>query len=405
MTALPDIPEYEDEDLEPADPNQYSGPLEWYWHFQQRQDFESDSEQLRVLEKLENLFGELEDYRQYRAGRLNRLVTNFGAGRKPPRGMYIWGGVGRGKSLMMDAFFKVSRHRRKRRVHFHEFMREIHARMRALSGTEDPLEAISTEIARELRLLCFDEFHVSDIADAMILARLLELLIAKGVVFVMTSNYDPDGLYPNGLQRARFLPAIGILKRDLDVVALGDGMDHRRRILERLRVWYTPPGEEADAHLADFFEAVTKASYVTEGAVEAGGRPIPFRRRAKGVVWFDFGPLCMEPHSQSDYLEIASGYHTVLVSGLPQLSSAQTDVIRRLTWLVDVFYDRKVRLVISAEVQPEDLVAPATEQTGPGRMVRNEFLRTASRLREMQSRDYFARKHASAENPQVMQSR
>jgi cell division protein ZapE len=405
MATATDIPEYEDEDLEPADPNQYSGPLEWYWHFQQRQDFESDSEQLHVLEKLENLFGELEDYRQYRAGRLNRLVTNLGAGRKPPRGMYIWGGVGRGKSLMMDAFYKVSRHRRKRRVHFHEFMREIHARMKALSGTEDPLEAIATEIARELRLLCFDEFHVSDIADAMILARLLELMIAKGVVFVMTSNYEPDGLYPHGLQRARFLPAIAILKRDLDVVALGGGMDHRRRILERLRVWYTPPGEEADLHLADFFEAVTKASYVTEGAVEAGGRPIPYRRRAKGVVWFDFAPLCMEPHSQSDYLEIAGGYHTVLVSGVPQLSSAQTDVIRRLTWLVDVFYDRKVRLVISAEVQPEDIVAPAAEQTGPGRMVRTEFLRTASRLREMQSRDYFARKHASADNPQVMQSR
>ena len=405
MTAAADIPEYEDEDLEPADPNQYSGPFEWYWHFQQRQDFESDSDQLRVLEKLERLFGELEDYRQYRAGRLNRLVTNLGAGRKPPRGMYIWGGVGRGKSLMMDAFFKVSRHRRKRRVHFHEFMREIHARMRALPGTEDPLEVISTEIARELRLLCFDEFHVSDIADAMILARLLELLIAKGVVFVMTSNYDPDGLYPNGLQRARFLSAIAVLKRDLDVVALGGGTDHRRRILERLKVWYTPPGEEADAHLADFFEAVTKASFVTGGAVEAGGRPIPYRRRAKGVVWFDFAPLCMEPHSQADYLEIAGGYHTVLVSGVPQLASAQTDVIRRLTWLVDVFYDRKVRLVISAEVEPEDLVAPATEQTGPGRMVRNEFLRTASRLREMQSRDYFARKHASAENPQVMQSR
>jgi cell division protein ZapE len=405
MSPAADIPEYEDEDLEPADPNQYSGPLEWYWHFQQRQDFESDSEQLRVLEKLERLFGDLEDYRQYRAGRINRLVTNLGAGRRPPRGMYIWGGVGRGKSLMMDAFYKVSRHRRKRRVHFHEFMREIHSRMKALSGTEDPLEAIAAEIARELRLLCFDEFHVSDIADAMILGRLLELLIGKGVVFVMTSNYDPDGLYPNGLQRARFLPAIEILKRELDVVALGDGMDHRRRILERLRVWYTPPGEAADGHLADFFEAVTKASFVTGGTLEAGGRPIPFRRRAKGVVWVDFAPLCMEPHAQGDYLEIARGYHTVLVSGVPQLTSAQTDVIRRLTWLVDVFYDRKVRLVVSAEVQPEDLVAPAGEQTGPGRMVRTEFARTASRLREMQSRDYFARKHASADNPQVMQSR
>jgi cell division protein ZapE len=306
---------------------------------------------------------------------------------------------------MMDAFYKVSRHRRKRRVHFHEFMREIHARMRALSGTEDPLDAIATGIAKELRLLCFDEFHVSDIADAMILARLLELLIAKGVVFVMTSNYPPDGLYPNGLQRARFLPAIEVLKRDLDVIGLGGGTDHRRRILEGYRVWYSPPGEEADAQIAQFFEAMTKAAFEAGGAIEVGGRPLPFRQRAKGVVWFDFEPLCVEPRSQLDYLEIASGYHTVMVSGVPQLRPAQTDVIRRLTWLVDVFYDQRVRLVMSAEAPPEDLVAAATDVTGPGRMVRNEFARTASRLREMQSKDYFARKHASAENPQVLRAR
>ena len=319
--------------------------------------------------------------------------------------MYIWGGVGRGKSLMMDAFYKVCRHRRKRRVHFHEFMREIHARMRAYSGTEDPLEAVSTDIARELRLLCFDEFHVSDIADAMILARLLELVIDKGVVFVMTSNYPPDGLYPNGLQRARFLPAIEIIKRELDVVALDGGTDHRRRILEGFRVWYSPPGEEADQHLAQFFDAVTKAAFERDGTIAIGGRALPFRQRAKGVVWFDFEALCMEPRSQNDYLEIASGYHTVLVSGVPQLQPAQTDVIRRLTWLVDVLYDQRVRLAMSSEAQPEDLVAPSRELTGPGRMVRNEFARTASRLREMQSRDYFARKHASAENPQVLRAR
>jgi cell division protein ZapE len=277
--------------------------------------------------------------------------------------------------------------------------------MRALSGTQDPLDAISTEIAKELRLLCFDEFHVSDIADAMILGRLLELLIAKGVVFVMTSNYEPDGLYPNGLQRARFLPAIATLKRELDVVALGGGTDHRRRILEGFRVWYSPPGEEADQHLAQFFEAVTKAGFERDGAIEAGGRPLAFRQRAKGVLWVDFDDLCVQPRSQNDYLEIASGYHTVIVSGVPQLQPAQTDVIRRLTWLVDVFYDQRVRLAMSAEVPPEDLVAPAWEDTGPGRMVRSEFARTASRLREMQSRDYFARKHASAENPQVLRAR
>ena len=283
-----------------VDPSEFSGPLEWYWHFSQRNDFETDSEQLKVLGELQRLFEELEDYRQYRQGRLNRLVTHLGAGRKPPRGMYIHGGVGRGKSLMMDAFFKVSRHRRKRRVHFHEFMREIHPRMRELSGQEDPLDTISTEIAKELRLLAFDEFHVSDIADAMILARLLELLVAKGVVLVMTSNYPPDGLYPNGLQRARFLPAIEILKRDLDVLPLEGDVDHRRRLLASLPVYYVPADAAADAALARFFDAMTKASFAAGGTIPVGGREIPFRRRAKGIIWFEFAALFETPRSQVD---------------------------------------------------------------------------------------------------------
>ena len=385
------------------EPQEFSGPLEWYWHFSQRGDFEADSDQLKVLGELERLFGELEEYRQYRAGPINRLVTNLGAGRKPPRGMYIWGGVGRGKSLLMDAFFKVSRHRRKRRVHFHEFMREIHSRMRALSGQEDPLEIIAGEIARELRLLAFDEFHVSDIADAMILARLMELLIARGVVLVMTSNYRPDDLYPNGLQRTRFLPAIEILKRDLDVVPLEGAVDHRRRLLDSLGVYYMPLGEQAEAQMARFFEAMTKASYAENGTLEIGGRHVAFRRRAKGVIWFEFAELCEKPRSQVDFLEIASAYHTVLVSNVRRMAPSQTDVVRRFTWLVDVFYDQRVKLVLSAEAAPEELVIAAEQNSGPERMVQKEFGRTASRLREMQSRDYFSRKHASAENPRVME--
>jgi cell division protein ZapE len=403
MQAVPEIPIPEngrDEEIEAGD---FSGPLEWYWHFSQRTDFETDSEQLKVLEKLQRLFEQLEDYRQYRQGKINRLVTNLGAGRRPPRGIYIWGGVGRGKSLMMDAFFKVSRHKRKRRVHFHEFMREIHARMKALSGQEDPLEIISTEIAHELRLLAFDEFHVSDIGDAMILGRLLELLIAKGVVFVMTSNYRPDELYPNGLQRARFLPAIEVLKLELDVVHLGGATDHRRRLLDALSVYYTPLDGEADSHLAHFFEAMTKATYAEDGTIEIGGRPLAFRRRAKGVLWVDFAQLCEKPRSQVDYLEIASAYHTVLVSDVPCLDPQRQDAARRFTWLVDVFYDQRVKLVLTAAAPPERLLGEAGEGSGAERMLRAEFARTASRLREMQSRDYFARKHASAENPHVMQ--
>jgi len=400
MTPV-EIPEFEDS-VEEIEAGEFSGPLEWYWHFSQRHDFQADSDQLRVLEHLQKLFEDLEDYRHYRAGKINRLVTNLGAGRKPPRGMYIWGGVGRGKSLMMDAFFKVLPHKRKRRVHFHEFMREIHARMRDLPGQEDPLDPISAQIARELRVLAFDEFHVSDIADAMILGRLLELMIARGVVLVMTSNYRPDDLYPNGLQRARFLPAIEILNRDLEVVELVGSTDHRRRILDALSVYYTPIDEKADAHLAMFFGAMTKATYAENGSIEVGGRPLAFRRRAKGVVWFDFAELCDKPRSQVDFLEIASAYHTVLVSNVRRMNAAQTDVVRRFTWLVDVFYDQRVKLVLSAEAQPEELVQASDSAPPHELMVRKEFARTASRLREMQSRDYFSRRHASAEDPRVL---
>jgi cell division protein ZapE len=405
VTEPAGIEAFDGEELVDEEPSHFSGPLEWYWHFSQRADFQTDSDQLRVLNELDRLFGELEEYRQYRSGKINRLVTNLGAGKKPPRGMYIWGGVGRGKSLMMDAFFKVSRHRRKRRVHFHEFMREIHNRLRAQSGEEDPLEAIAVEIARELRLLCFDEFHVSDIADAMILGRLLEKLIDKGLVIVLTSNYKPDDLYPNGLQRERFLPAIAVINEHLDVFNLGGGTDHRRRLLDELKVYYSPIDDHADANLALFFEAMTKATYAQNETIEVGGRSLTYRRRAKGVIWFSFAELFEKPRSQMDYLEVASAYHTVLISGVPQMKPEKTDVVRRFTWLVDVFYDQRVKLVLSAEVQPEALVAPAAETTGPQKMVVKEYARTASRLREMQSKDYFSRKHASATNPQVMQTK
>src|SRR5258706_9065291 len=288
------------------DPSDFGGPLEWYWHFSQRADFQTDSEQLKVLTRLERLFSELEEFRQYRQGTINRLVTHLGVGKKPPRGVYIWGGVGRGKSLMMDAFYKVSRHRRKRRVHFHEFMREVHARLRALSGEQDPLDIIAADVAREVRLLCFDERHVCDIVDAMIVARLLELLIANGVVLVMTSTYRPDDLYPHVLQRSRFLPAIEILKRELDVVELAGTVDHRRRLLDSLSVYYSPIDEHADSHLARFFEAMTKATFSENGAIAVGGRDIAYRRRAKGVIWFDFAERFEETRSQVDYPGIAS---------------------------------------------------------------------------------------------------
>ena len=393
-----------------------SSPLEWYWKFSQQSDFESDPAQLAVLEHLERLHEDLEQYRQYRQGKINRLVTNFGGGKKPPRGLYVWGGVGRGKSLMMDAFYNVCTLKRKRRVHFHEFMREIHAEMKAHNGEEDPLDRVSDKIARQLRLLCFDEFHVSDIADAMILGRLVEKLIDRGVVLVMTSNYQPDDLYPNGLQRARFLPAIETLKAELEVVEIAGERDHRRRILESIPVYHTPVTAASEQALARAFEAMSKATYSAHGQITIGSREFAFQRRAKGVIWFAFDELCVKARSQVDYLEIAGGYHTVLVSGIPQLHAKnRADVVRRLTWLVDVFYDQRVKLICSAEAEPEWLVvdervtsklaasAKAKSAGDATLMVSAEFGRTASRLKEMQSKDYFSRKHASAADPRVLE--
>jgi cell division protein ZapE len=288
--------------------------------------------------------------------------------------------------------------------------------MRAHSGEEDPLDAVSNTIAKQLRLLCFDEFHVSDIADAMILGRLLELLTAKGVVLVMTSNYRPDDLYPSGLQRARFLPAIELLKRDLEVLEIGGERDHRRRILESIPVYHTPPDAAAEQALGRAFSAMSKSGFAAGGSLTIGNRPMGFIRRAKGVVWFDFNELCVKPRSQMDYLEIASQYHTVLISNIPQLHAKnRADVVRRFTWLVDVFYDQRVKLICSANATPEWLVVDdrvaganaslgATTATDASMMVSAEFARTASRLREMQSKEYFSRKHASADNPKVLQT-
>jgi cell division protein ZapE len=285
----------------------------------------------------------------------------------------------------MDAFFKVLPHRRKRRVHFHEFMREIHARLRALSGQEDPLDAISTDIARELRLLAFDEFHVADIADAMILARLLELMIAKGVVMVLTSNYRPDDLYPNGLQRARFLPAIALIERHCAIVRLLAAQDYRLRELSRAGVYFTPLGAAAEQALDACFGHIAPCARRPEAEIVVNGRAIAVKRRAEGVIWFDFAALCEGPRAVADYIELAQSFNTVLISGVPRFSPQMEDAARRFVNLIDEFYDHGVNLVLSAAAAPAGLYG--------GERLRAEFARTQSRLIEMQSSEYLARAH------------
>jgi cell division protein ZapE len=264
---------------------------------------------------------------------------------------------------------------RKRRVHFHHFMREIHRELDELRGTEDPLAALAERTAERYRLICFDEFHVSDIADAMILGRYLEQVMDRGVEFVMTSNYSPDGLYPNGLQRERFLPAIEFIKQRLDVVAVDNGTDYRRLKMEKLKVYHV--GD--DAPLARIF-AELKDVEEEDHPLDVEGRTIAYRKRAGGLVWFDFDVLCGGARSYADYVDLAKRFHTVMLSNIPRMSPKDSDAARRFTWLVDVFYDDRVNLIVSAAAEPEELF-PAGEQAA-------EFQRTVSRLHEMQSVEY-----------------
>jgi cell division protein ZapE len=279
----------------------------------------------------------------------------------------------------MDTFFATVPVIRKARVHFHEFMRGVHAELHELKGTAEPLDDVAQRIARRHRLICFDEFHVSDIADAMILYRLFDRLFALNVGFVITSNYAPDTLYPDGLHRDRMLPAIDLLKARLDVVQVDGGVDYRRRAMERIEAYICPWGARAEETLAAAFDRVAQAED-DDPVLIIESRTIRARRRAGGVVWFDFAVLCGGPRSQNDYLELAAQFHTVVLSNVPKMSAGQASEARRFTWLVDVLYDHRVKLLLSAEV-------PAAELYAAGALS-NEFTRTVSRLEEMQSRVY-----------------
>jgi len=338
-----------------------------------KRGFVSDPAQWRAVERLQRLYQEWSAYKARRSTALRRMLV------KPPlpKGVYLWGGVGRGKSFLMDAFFLCAPLVRKRRVHFHHFMREIHRELDGLKGTEDPIAAVAERTARRNRLLCFDEFHVGDIADAMILGRFLEQVMERGVVLCMTSNYAPDALYPNGLQRERFLPAIALLKARLDVLEVDSGVDYRRRKMERLRAYHVGPDGEQE--LEQIFQALKDVEQERH-ALDVEGRQIAYRKRAGGLIWFDFKALCGGPRSYADYVDLAKRFHTVLLSGVPRMSARNADAARRFTWLLDVFYDDRVKLFAAAEAQPEELFVEGANSA--------EFARSVSRLHEMQSAEY-----------------
>jgi len=339
--------------------------------------YTSDEAQLRAVASLERCENEWADYKARRGNALTKLIN-----RPPlPRGVYMYGGVGRGKSFLMDCFFQSVPLTRKTRLHFHEFMREVHRELQDLKGTVNPLDELGKRIARRFRLICFDEFFVADVTDAMILHRLLAAMFANRVSIVTTSNFHPDGLYPNGLHRDRILPAIELLKSHLEVINVDAGNDYRQRTLQQVQMYHCPLGEQADAEMEADFERLAEARD-EEPVMQIEHRSLRAVRRAGGVVWFDFRTLCGGPRSQNDYLEIAARFHTVLLSNVPQMPLRMASEARRFTWLVDVLYDRRVKLIISAAVQPDQLY---TE--GP---LAHEFPRTVSRLREMQSAEFLA---------------
>ncbi len=362
-------------------------PKAWYQNIQALPSFVADAAQAAAVDELDTLWHQLIDFKSKRNHFLGRSLF------KPavPKGLYLWGGVGRGKTFLMDAFYASLPYRRKRRIHFHNFMAEVHREMKALEHESDPLVALADRIAASTRLLCLDEFHVDDIADAMILARLTDAIFARGVVLITTSNYPPDGLYPHGLQRQNFLPAIALLQRELKVLQVEGGHDYRQRIATREPLFLVADDAQGmaanEARLHDLFERIAAGALPDEHAIEVHGRCVPVKKISRTAVWFNFDELCGGAHGQEDYLEIAHRFPTVFLSNIPRLRAEQTAEARRFTWLIDVLYDSHVRLIASSATAPEKMIAE-------GAMLA-EFSRTVSRLSEMQTQHYLLLQHRS----------
>jgi cell division protein ZapE len=358
-------------------------PAEKYRDLLQTPGFAHDPAQELVVGLLDDLHRQLRARVEARRGLLARLLPQ--SRRETVRGLYLWGGVGRGKTMLMDLFYDCLPEHDRSRMHFHRFMQRIHNELKALAGTPNPLEQVAERLARESSVLCFDEFFVSDIADAMILAELLEGLFERGVTLVATSNVEPDQLYRNGLQRRRFLPAIELLKTHTRVFNVQSPVDYRLRVLERAEIYHAPLDGEAEKSLQKSFAALAPETAERDAVLDINGRPIRSRCMADDVVWFEFAELCEGPRSQNDYIELARVFHAVLLSNVRRFTPRNEDAARRFISLVDEFYDRNVKLIISAEVPAEQLYA--------GERLRFEFERTQSRLREMQSHEYLARTH------------
>lgn len=343
-----------------------------------------DSAQAHIVELLADLQNRLLTAPPPRRG-LARLLPRNRNSVESVAGLYLWGGVGRGKTFLMDLFFETLALESKRRVHFHRIMKDVHERLGALDDIEDPLARVARDMAAEARVLCFDEFFVSDIGDAMVLGRLLHGLFERGVTLVATSNSHPDDLYRDGLQRQRFLPAIEALKQNMQVVELIGDTDYRLKLLQQAGTYLTPDDVGAQTRLREFFHESASSQVREKHELDINGRKLETRLCAKGIAWFDFTVLCDGPRSQADYIEIARWYPTIIISGVPVLDELREDQARRFIALVDEFYDRRVKLIVSAERPADRLYA--------GKRLRFEFERTVSRLIEMQSLEYLHLPH------------
>ena len=351
----------------------------------------ADAAQLQAIEALEQRFHALCGKWRASPSLLQRLFLRLRAGGKgeplPHHGLYLWGGVGRGKTYLMDLFFHALPCERKLRMHFHRFMQMVHRRLRDEQGQRNPLQLVARQIAVEVDVICFDEFFVSDIGDAMILANLLEALFASGVMLVTTSNIEPERLYERGLQRQRFLPAIALIQQHTDVVNVDGGTDYRLRSMDKVPVYLWPVNAASEAAMLALFGDLTRGMHVeSPWLLEVEGRQLVARRGGEGVVWFEFATLCRGARGSADYIELARQFHTVFMEGVPRFSGADDDEARRFITLVDEFYDHGVKLVLSAGCPLQDLYA--------GEGLRFAFDRTVSRLVEMQTHGYLARAHS-----------
>lgn len=359
-------------------------PLEKYQQDLTRDDFQYDAAQEFAVRQLQRLYDDMLRQQPEKLGFWQRLLGKP-AKVEPVKGLYFWGGVGRGKTYLVDTFYECLPGSRKMRIHFHRFMHRVHEELKQLKGVADPLQKVADKFKQETDILCFDEFFVSDITDAMILGTLMQALFARGITLVATSNIEPDGLYRNGLQRARFLPAIALIKQHTEIINVDSGIDYRLRTLEKAEIYHAPLDQQAEANLLQYFLALSTEPRQQDIAIEVANRKVQARYEADGVVWFAFAQLCESARSQYDYMELSRCYHTVLLSGVKAMGQHNDDVARRFIALVDEFYERGVKLIISAETDLEQLYSQG--------ILSFEFKRCISRLQEMQSHDYLARPH------------